>query len=271
MKLGRKPRGHDLRIPKLAALPRTSVAAPVEVDYMSGLPSSLGAMLNDELGDCTCAAAGHAIQLWTFNTASMVTPPDSAIEELYEEAGGYVPGDPSTDNGCVEQEVLTDWLNDPIAGNELTAFVEVDQTNMTDVEQTIWECGLIYIGFNVPAYLMNRLTGAGAVWDVARPGDDTTIVGGHAVVVAGYNVSGNMPLISWGNPYSMTPAFWAQYVDECYGLVNKDWVATTGKTPAGLSLTDLETLMQSLRFSPPSGDRRQHRRRKRHRAAGMVD
>src|SRR5271155_2585228 len=103
-KLGRLSRGHDPRIPRMSAVRRKDVPLPPlpeSIDYSTGMPSDLGAMLNDELGDCTCAAVGHAIQIWTFNAdgaSEMITPPDSDIEQLYEVAGGYVPGNESTDN-----------------------------------------------------------------------------------------------------------------------------------------------------------------------------
>jgi hypothetical protein len=263
MKFGRKPRAYDKRIPRMSALRagQTLVPLPASVNYAIGMPSDLGAMLNDSLGDCVEAAAGHAIQVWTANTGSMVTPPDSAIEQFYELAGGYVPGNPSTDNGTDEQTALKDWLSNPVDGNELAAFIEVDPGDLDDVKRTIWECGLIYIGFNVPAYLPMA---AGSVWDV-DPAANSSIIGGHAVVLCGFDEMGNMVVVSWGQRYTMTAAFWRAFVDECYGLVNKDWMAVTGKSPAGMTLSDLEALMQTMQFTPPSGDRRQHRRKKRRR------
>src|SRR5271154_2083596 len=202
-KLGRLPRGHDPRIPKMSLVrhPDSIAPLPASIDYSTGMPSDLGAMLNDSLGDCTCAAVGHAIQIWTFNADGaneMITPSDGDIEALYEIAGGYVPGNESTDNGCVEQTVLTDWLNDAVDGNVLTAYVEVDQTDMDEVKRTIAECGLIYIGFNVPNYLMGGLTSAGSVWDVDPSGDNGS-AGGHAVIICGYAENGNMKVQSWGD------------------------------------------------------------------------
>lgn len=267
LKFGRLPRIYDLRVPKLATMRRVRFPlVPVAIDYSVGMPTNLGMMLNDSLGDCVEAAVGHAIQVWSFNTGSMTTPPDSAIEKFYEEAGGYVQGDPNTDNGTVLQVALMDWLNTPVSCNKLAAFVEVDQQNIEDVHRTIYECGFIYIGFNVPAYMPMD---AGSVWDV-DPAADNSIIGGHAVVLCGYDASGNMTVISWGARYTMTPAFWAQFVDECYALANIDWVNATGNTPAGVSLAELEALMASMIFTPSSGARRQHRRKKRRRALAAV-
>jgi len=269
-KLGRKPRGHDPRVPKMKMVRKAASLPPLpaSIDYSMGMPRDLGVMLNDTLGDCTCAAVGHAIQIWTFNADSpkdMVTPSDKDIELLYETAGGYIPGEPWTDEGCVEQVVLTDWLSDAVDGNTLAAYVEVDVTDMEEVKRTICECGMAYIGFNVPAYIMDEFTAPDSVWDV-HPTKNNMSVGGHAVVVCGYDTNGNLRVQSWGDWYTMTPAFWAANVDEAYALANVDWIETTGNSPAGLSIAELEALMQQMGFTPSTGDRRQHRRKKRHRA-----
>jgi hypothetical protein len=245
MKYGRKARTYDPRIPRMSLVRAGLPAPPASVNYSTGMPASLGAMLNDQLGDCVEAAAGHAIQVWSFNgEGSMLTPPDSDIEAFYETAGGYVPGNPSTDNGTIIQTALADWLNDPIDGNELTAYVEIDVADMPNVKQSIYECGLCYIGFNVPSFLTNLET-PGATWDV-NPSADNTIIGGHCVDIVGYDASGNMTVISWGSLYTMTPAFFAQFVDEAYALANPDWISATGKSPAGLTISQLQSLMQEI-------------------------
>lgn len=254
-KFGRRPRIHDSRVPHRSMLTMgVPMAAPPPylMSYANMLPANLGEMMNDRLGCCTCAAVGHAIQLWSeVADHSMITPPDSAILSLYEAVGGYVPGKPETDGGAIEQEVLAYWLNNPVDGNKLIAYVEIDPANMDDVKRTIVECGLAYIGFNVPAYLQQGLMTAGSIWDVNQAADNSSI-GGHAVIIDGYDDKGNLSVISWGSQYSMTPAFWDKQVDECYGLVNDLWVQTTGSTPAGLPLEALESLMQSLKYSPKS-------------------
>jgi hypothetical protein len=177
----------------------------------------------------------------------MLTPPDSDVLELYETAGGYVSGNAATDQGCVEQDVLADWLKAPVDGNELAAYIEVNPAHIADVQRTIYECGLIYIGFNVPTSLPMS---AGATWDY-NPAADNTIEGGHAVILTGYDAAeGTFDVVSWGSFYTMTVAFWNQFVDECYALANPAWVNSTGSSPAGLGLSALEALMQELHYSP---------------------
>jgi hypothetical protein len=251
MKFGRLPRQYDDRIPKFSALmaaqSKAGVALPAvppAVDYSVGLPADLGMMLNDTLGDCTCAAAGHAIQVWSSAAQQrMVTPSDEQIEVLYEQAGGYIPGDPQSDQGAIIQVVLKDWMAKGLDLDELAAFVEVEVSDVASVKRAIFECGLCYIGFNVPGYMPED---AGSTWDVQKTGDQQ-IIGGHCVILVGYsNLTGLYKLISWGSIYYMTPAFFAKYVDEAYALANPEWIEATGKSPAGLGLERLEQLMSAM-------------------------
>ncbi|SDT12730.1 hypothetical protein [Bradyrhizobium canariense] len=253
-KLGRLARTYDPRIPHLSALRagETIPAPPEKIDYTKGMPDDLGMMLNDTLGDCTCAAVYHAIQVWSFNAAKKIdTEPDSDVEKLYILACGYNPRVGGEGPGGVEQHVLTYLLKSgaPIgpAGqgrHKISAFVEVDPRNVEDVKGTIADCGVAYIGFNVPAYLVPPPPAQPpAVWDV-HP-SNASIVGGHAVVLAGYDAKGAR-VISWGSYYTMTWAFFAKYVDEVYAIADPTWVEKTGKTPGGLTMEELETQMKAL-------------------------
>ena len=109
MKLGRLPRTFNPRVPHLSALlsgKRLALAPPPHsCDYTAALPADLGMMGNNSLGDCTCAALGHALQVWTANANPPIdTQPDSNIIQLYAEACGYKAGDSNTDKGGVETQ-----------------------------------------------------------------------------------------------------------------------------------------------------------------------
>jgi hypothetical protein len=259
-KLGRKARAYRPHVPHLSALlaGRKLAAPPASVDYTSALPANLGMFLNDSLGDCTCAAVYHALQVWSANANPPIdTEPDSNVQALYEQACGYKPSDPSTDQGGVEQDVLTYLLNTgaPIGANgsqrqKIAAFVEVDPRNTDDVKTAINDCGLVYIGFNVPTYLMS--SGPPTVWDV-NPSGDQTIEGGHAVVLAGYDATG-LKVISWGQVYTMTWAFFAAFVDEVYALVDEMWVQKkNGVTVLGMTLAQLSQQAGVLKGYPAEG------------------
>ena len=93
-KLGRLARSHNTKIPMLHDLLAGKALEPVKpaVDYTKGMPSNLGMMRNDTLGDCTCAAFYHALQVWSFNAEKKIdTEPDLDVLDLYEQACGYKP------------------------------------------------------------------------------------------------------------------------------------------------------------------------------------
>ena len=254
MKFGRLPRKRDPRVPHLADLQGDAPLppAPIAVDWSAGMPDAFGAMLNDRLGDCTCAAFYHALQIWGFDAAKVEdTEPDQFVEQLYEEACGYNPSNPQSDQGGVEQDVLTFLLNTGAPTSQgrqkLIAFVEVDVTDLDDIKRTIADCGGCYIGFNVPDTIFDD----GTTWHTTT---SQTIIGGHAVFVVGYDNDG-LILISWGQRYRMTWAFWGAYVDEAYALLDPIWVESTGRTPSNLSVTELEAAMQKLKATDPGDER----------------
>lgn len=231
---------------------QTLAPPPASVDYTKGMPANLGMMKNDSLGDCTCAAVYHAIQVWSFNAAgAMVTAPDSDVVQLYVQACGYNPRVPGEGPGGNEQNVLTYLLRTgaptgPTGAtrDKIAAFVEVDVRNTDDVKRTINDCALAYIGFNVPASMDPSVMEPPAVWDYDP--SNATIVGGHAVVLAGYDANGAR-VISWGEYFTMTWSFFAQFVDEVYAIADSDWISSKGTTPGGFTLDQLEAQMQALK------------------------
>lgn len=260
LKTGRLPRLYDPRVPHMSALlagwkPPTP---PASQRWALGLETDLGMMLNDQLGDCTCAAYYHALQLWSYHCnpdGLTITEPDADVQSLYEEVGGYVPGNPATDQGCAEQAVLAYLFNQgaPTTGpngagvHKLAAFVEIDPRQVDDIKWAIVDCGVVYIGFAVPNWLMSG-DGPPTVWDV-QPNADNSAPDGHAVILTGYDdATGLIDLISWGQHYAMTWPFFAQFVDEAYGLVDVDWINKQRTTPGGLSLVTLESQMRALRM-----------------------
>jgi len=250
-KLGKLPPRVDLRTLKMKKyiLP---TPPPPAVYWSKGYPA-WSMMLNDTLGDCTCAAFYHALQVWSYNTTegAMVTQPDADVEKLYILACGYNPRVGGEGPGGNEQKLLTYILRTGAptgptgqTANKLTAFVEVDPRNIDDVKRAILNCGVAYIGFNVPQFIVPAPPATPpAVWNVQTT--NTNIVGGHAVVLAGYNAQGAR-VISWGQYYTMTWAFFSQYVDEVYALADSTWIEAKGTTPGGLTLAELQSQMQAL-------------------------
>ena len=180
------------------------------------------------------------------------TEPDSDVELLYEKACGYKPAQGGEGPGGNEQKVLTYILREGAPAGKsgtqvkkIDAFVEVAVTNLDNVKRTIADCGVCYIGFDVPQYIMPPGKPPLAVWDVDPQGDNT-IVGGHAVVLAGYDAQGAR-VISWGQYYTMTWAFFERFVDEAYAIADPEWITAKGTTPGGLTIEQLEAAMKALK------------------------
>jgi hypothetical protein len=252
-KLGRGPRAFNKNIPHRDSpvlLPGAILQpAPIERDWTVGLPDDLGIMGNDTLGDCADAGYYHGKQVWTQNASGlMVTESTDRVVQLYSETTGWKPADGGEGPGSVLQDVLTYLLNtgapvgDGTQRHKLLGFFEVDPAKQMDIQYEIDACGWVYLGFNVPAFLMDGPVPD--VWDVQA--SNTDIIGGHCVGAAAYNYQG-VTIISWGKKYKMTWEFWAKYVDEAYPLLDSDWITKMGTSPAGRTIAELQEAMQALK------------------------
>jgi hypothetical protein len=238
-RLGRKAVLTDTRTMRLSKyFTATLPPPPPTCDWAKG-GKTWGEMLNDQLGDCTIAGLGHAIQIWTINAEQEATVGDSQILAAYESWCGYNPEDPSTDQGGIELNVLKAFKAQGLAGHNLTAFAAVLPANQVHVEQAVNLFVGLYIGMDIPAYIMPDNGDVPTLWNLS-PQADNSIIGGHCVYLTGYDQTGPK-FISWGANYQMTWAYWAQFVDEAYALISKDFIAASGLSPAGFSLMDLET------------------------------
>jgi hypothetical protein len=245
-KLGKRAAKVDKRTLKLAKYFTTALLPPPpSTDWTSGI-KNWGLMLNDQLGDCTIAAVGHAVQVWSAARGGLYTLPDSAILQKYEQWCGYDPNDSSTDQGGVELDVLTDWRKSGIWNHKLIGFADPDPKNLGNVMQAIHLFGGVYIGVQLPVHVRNK-----PMWDVSKgPNAIPGSWGGHAVFVPRYRVENSKLIftaISWGRLYDITQDFWlyndpanGPYIDEVHALVAPEFVSLkTGVTPSGLNLTQM--------------------------------
>lgn len=252
MKFGRLPRTRHPGFPHMSALTagRAALLPPVPATCDYALASTdIGMLGNDTVGDCTCAGEGHALQVWSRGAVQV----DAAMALLsYRENSSWdgVPGD-ATDTGAVEQQVLQHWLNVGFPMNDtgsirdkLFAFFEFDPARYDQWARAIYECGVVYLGFNVPAWMEQEAPPE--IWD--RGLGDEQPVGGHCVIAVGYG-GDTINVCSWGRWYRMTIRFVEAFVDEAYALVSPDWVNRPGGVcPLNLSLADLAAQMRLLRY-----------------------
>jgi hypothetical protein len=206
---------------------------PAQANWYKHL-TSFGMMLNNTKGCCTIAAVGHAEQVATLNTPTgMETPPDSAILSVYERACGYVPNDPSTDQGGVIVDVLNWVRQHPLALGcgkpTLFAYAAPNPGDIIHAKQAIAEFGLLDIGIQLPISAQSQV---GKVWDVVGnpdtdPDSKPGSWGGHSVIVCAYDEN-TVTCITWGQLQVMTWRFWQKYVDESHALLMDAWMNRFG-------------------------------------------
>ena len=247
-KLGRNPRIYNADVAQFSTLTAGAELPPPPpaVDYTAGMPEApdgFGVMMNDRIGDCACAAFYHARQIWTFHaTGKTEILPDNDVVILYEKSCGYSLYRPDIDPGGTEQHVLAYIQNhgapiglDGAPNVKIRGFAEVDCKRIDDVKRAIYHCGVAYIGFNVPANILPKNDVPPRTWSVA-PGSPP-IIGGHAVVLPGYDADGAI-VISWGQTYKMTWEFFTTYADEAYAITDATWANSTFARERKLSLLD---------------------------------
>lgn len=220
---------------------------PPAVYWSKGFPS-WGMYLNDQLGDCTIAAIAHAIQTWKINLGhnvnlAKVSPLSSAILSAYEDWCGYVDGDPSTDNGGVELDVLNNWRKLGLGGTDrILAYADPAPADVLHIKQAVTLFGGVYLGFNVPQSAMDQ-NAAGLPWTVVP--DDGGIVGGHAIWCPDYNPT-YLYCITWGQRQALSWEFFLKYTDEAHALLSPDWINSSNFAPNGVDLAQLQADLQGV-------------------------
>jgi hypothetical protein len=250
-KLGRRP--PDWSKPRALAtfapeLPGPSVGA---ADWLARI-DEWRMLLNDQLGDCVPAAMLHARQsLTTYGQGTEFEPTDAQALALYEAIGGYRPGDPGSDQGCVMQDAYDYWRRTGIDGHRLVAFAMVDHTNWVQVRAALYWFGAVGVGVNFPASAMTQ-TDKGQRWDVVP--DDGGILGGHAVLLGADPDTGDPQVITWGKRQNLTRAWWDRYVEEAWVVVSPEWMSAAGLNPEGAdwaALADAFHATTGGTFTPP--------------------
>lgn len=243
----REPLGRILaRFSRSGALP----AYPSRYDVSGPSPKVAQQMYeNDTLGCCVIAAmlkivgflrgaAGRPFQL--FSSAQVTT--------LYSAIGGYVPGDPSTDQGCDEQTALNYWEahGAPIGSTKLAKWVPIDPTNPDEVRLAIYLFENLFFGCELPdAWCTNFVPNM--VWGPGTPNP----ANGHAFPGYKYTPDG-VEIATWAASAFMPNATFAHNLSsavggELYVVLSPDQlIAAQQKAPNGLDWAALNQYMEAL-------------------------
>jgi hypothetical protein len=161
---------------------------------------------NDSVGDCTIAAAAHAVTVYKGLIGKHSVIAKKSVLKVYWHLTGGI------DSGLNEIDVLNYWRQTSIGGEKILAYVSIDPKNHAHIQQGIQLFGGVYIGFQVQANCIQDFN-ARQTW---TPGTLTN--DGHAVLVTAYDASG-VTVLSWGNTQQGNWAWWDECVDEAYAIL----------------------------------------------------
>ncbi|MFJ8153978.1 hypothetical protein [Streptomyces sp. NPDC094468] len=212
-------------------------APPAAADSLSPVPADAWGMLgNDEVGDCTIAGLAHKRigDAWVNQQRRLDVSTADCLQ--YYSHFGYRPGDPSTDQGAVCQDVLAYWHRHGFLREKNLAYARVDVHNHTEMRQAIHLFGQIYVGVTITQSAEDQFNGD-EIWDITRRSPQ---LGGHCITLGAYDETG-LDAVTWGRVQRLTWRWWDVYGDEAWVILNPGDVVdpATGHTRAGLDLATM--------------------------------
>ncbi|CAP57495.1 hypothetical protein [Gluconacetobacter diazotrophicus] len=202
-------------------------------DHIDPAPLMLG---NDVLGDCTAAGIGNHIRATAALAGYQVAVRAEDAEAFYTASTGYVPGDPSTDQGGVEVDVLTHAARNGYALADQTLYPvwgSADPEDLNGLRNIMAGLGAAYLG--VQLALADQPEDG--VWDTTTPGDQTPgSWGGHCLLAWAYDGTAEDSLVSlltWGGIRKATWRWVRSRIMECHGLAWRQLMPAGGLAPAG--------------------------------------
>ena len=207
--------------------------------------------LNDQLGDCTIAGEGHlfgALSRYGLGTEALFS--DATIQATYSRVGGYVPGEPDTDQGCMMIDVLADAKASGItdtAGHVHKVAAYARLGNPADellLGQVLDVFGSVYVGIRCQDSIQTEFAdNEPFTWTPGEPVD-----GGHCIVLqrrrpigasSAARSAGVLDYVTWGALASATTGFQAHAAEEAWAVVSQDWLKASGVSVSGMNLAQL--------------------------------
>ncbi|MBB2200680.1 hypothetical protein [Gluconacetobacter tumulisoli] len=233
-RLGCRPAETRPGQPRLSGLRMMARRAPPRLvrDAVDPAPLMLG---NDVLGDCTAAGIGNHIRATAALAGYQVAVGTAEAEAFYAASTGYVPGDPATDLGGVEVDVLAHAARRgyALAGQTLfPVWGSADPDDPDGMRNIMAGMGAAYLGVRLA--LADQRDG---VWDTTTPGDQTPgSWGGHCLLAWAYDGTGDadlVTLLTWGTTRRCTWRWLRSRVMEVHGLAWRQLMPADGLAPGG--------------------------------------
>jgi hypothetical protein len=223
--------------------------------------------LNDAEGDCVIAGYYHAKGVLTGNaTGTPFIATDAQINGDYGAIGGYVVGDPSTDNGCDMVTAIQYWMaTGDQGGTKLAGAVSLDATNVPLMQLALFLFSNLYLGFEIPDSGINPFPSAGDVWNLTGAPDPSN---GHCIESVGYAAPGTPAIVgytvdgilvcTWGEivliPWAAVSEYFADANGgEAYALFSPDELAAgMSACPNGIDWGSLQADLAAIGTPVPA-------------------
>jgi hypothetical protein len=251
MKFGRnRPRVVHPHLKLKNYLKASLPAAPPSVSYAPAASAVLSDIFgNDTLGDCVIAAGYHVVGVETGNAGDLFHASADQIIADYSAIGGYVPGDPSTDQGCNVQTALAYWQTHGFAnGTKIAGYLAVDPTNVAEVQSALWLFENLIIGLELPDTYTNPFPSAsGFTWGPGKADPSQ----GHCIMANGYIAQG-LSIDTWALEGTFTYSALAALCSaseggELWVMLTPDQIAkAASKAPNGFAWQDLVVDFDSI-------------------------
>lgn len=249
VKLGKLPAKQDSRTLRLSRYFMPQLPEPPEKCEWSKRVPDFPMYANDEIGDCAIAGPAHQVQTWTHNDDDSpdFNPTDEQVISGYSRCGGFVPGNPATDNGCVMLDVMKIWRHEGLFGRKIGAFASVEPLDHQTVCQAIWLFGGLSVGLSLPLAAMGmRFWDAPSGFHRRRRRWQRGSWGGHEVQAVDYGPDG-IGIVTWGGLMLMSWSFLDVYCDELFAAISPDWLGADGKAPNEFDGASLLADLQAIR------------------------
>jgi hypothetical protein len=249
-----RPRFHFPRLSIKNYLGKALPNPPPSWNWRRLAMSSISQMyLNDTEGDCVIAEMCHSEGIFTGNAngGPVIFTPDQ-VNTLYSAIGGYVPGDPSTDNGCDIQTALSYWGNKGLLNGELKnqGYLAVNPSDKTEIQIALFLFENLCFGVELPDAWINPVPeDSGFIWDVAGAPDPDN---GHCFLGFGYDYGG-VNISTWAMQGMITYNAIADYCSsgnsgELYTVLSEDSVnIAKSRAPNGFDWTQLLADFQAIK------------------------
>lgn len=250
VRLGRVP--HDparvASVPRLRTYLRGALPLPDACEYAPGI--ALPMWGNDAVGDCTMCSAATLLAVWTAIAAGApLILAEADVVGAYAALTGYKAGDPSTDRGAQEPDVVRFLQSDGIGGHAIDAHAYVDPTDTWALRSGIWLMGGLSLDLALPKTARDQVE-SGTFSLVGDPTDSASDAapyswGGHEAAACGYSRDG-LFIRTWSRRI-FAPWNWLNiYLEGAWALRSCDWVGANGRLGSGVDVAAWDADMAAI-------------------------